>query len=216
MDDENPYAAPQVELDDSGFVLEGDPSIVRKGRKLIVPEGAMLPTRCVKCNRPTHKQMTVKVSSGFTARASAMCFLTLIGGVILLLFLVYHEISLLWMIPPVGASSVMICYLQRDAPRPIRTTFYVCSKHYLINQVASVVGFLLVLPIFVRSWLEDYIEFDVRDFYNFQYFIVLAVIVCFISPLSFRINGKRRHPTSCEFQGFGKKYLESFPESGNA
>ena len=98
----------------------------------------------------------------------------------------------------------------------MQATFYICSKHQLINRFFGVAGALLMLPFFVGPWLMMEFGFDIPDYYDARLLLPLVLVANVFLWQTFRVVGKSIDPGRCEFHGFGKKYLESFPESNDA
>ncbi|MCO6043490.1 hypothetical protein NG895_06185 [Aeoliella sp. ICT_H6.2] len=211
MDDENPFAAPQADLDPADFAIEGDPSVVRVDKKLRMPEGAQLPTRCVKCNRPAKTQWDVAANNGLSTRSGTSAILFVLLGAFLLIVFTALDISLLWLIPFVALAIGIVVWMERQEPRPVCTTFYVCPMHNLLRYVAGVPIAILAVLLLSSSRLTDWTGIDFETFFEFPRTLFLVLTANLMLMFAPHVIGKKLEKGYFEYHGFGEKYLKNFP-----
>lgn len=228
MEDENPYAAPQAELDELDPALKDDPRIRRKDNTLIVPIDAVFPRRCVSCNRPAPHPLKVTIVKPqpepkrdyrwYAVAAAALAFLFLAGACagIDLPFELYPISP--WIFPFLvgGAGAALLATRWREN---ITIEFYTCRGHQYVTWYSQVLGWTVgavgvVFPIYMTvpgadmTWLQGTNILYVYLLIGFVFLSNRISIWCHLN-----IHGKQLDAHTLEVQGFGKKYLESFPES---
>lgn len=211
MDDENPFAAPQADLDPADFAIEGDCSVVRDENTLLMPEGAQLPTRCVKCNRPGNTEWKVTPHQRVASRSLTMAVLLTMPGAVLLLVLVYFGISGWWLSPYVLLSLGIVLWIKHHEPQPPYTIFYLCPKHNLLRYAAAAFWVAYVTILLADLWLSEWFGFEFDAFFELPYPIVILGFIIAINFVVPQVSGKKLESGLNSFHGFGEKYLKNFP-----
>lgn len=226
MDDPNPYASPKAEVDESGYTIEGDATIRREGKYLFAPLGAQFPTRCVSCNAPTQHILKVDVVKQNWENLSARTVLLSVGAAVLFFVVLFLAIDVrgpdwpgwVFLAWPISLVCIVVLYSRWHSQR---FRFYVCSVHRLLRMLTSLLTWVPIALIWIVQ--PEFLENigipaeQVEPFFEFRVLVPFVIIVIFSSYLStwnrVQIVGEKLSDDRFRFQGFGKKYLDSFPAS---
>ena len=227
MEDENPYAAPQADLEEAATALTDESLIRRRDKMLLVPVDARLPRRCVSCNRPASHRLQVSVaeqsdpkteiSPWWAVAAIAVGFLILAAGCAGIQ-LPFGDSDVWWSLFPIVLVTCMILPLVLQRRRFSKITFYLCPWHRIVRASCSLLTTLLVSGYFLlmiagRIHLTDLDWFDESmRFPRFAVWFGLLQIGVW-TPMIFhtQIWSKGRVGELHAIKGLGSRFLENFP-----
>ena len=211
MDDQNPYAAPQVDLEP---VAEINPADIqppyRVGNRLYVEEHATLPQRCVCCNQPAERVLTLWQQKQSTSAKTA----TFVAIAIVVAYTSFASHFIRnhlggWYFP----LLMLLLFASTYGARKYRFTgfkFYLCPRHQTIRRIGSGLlwGGMAMFLLFTSSDLI--FAFVLSPWLLLPVLAVITVgLVMAYWPGARPISRLRKGPY--EFVGFGKEYLDSFP-----
>jgi hypothetical protein len=216
MDDQNPYAAPQADLEPTDYAIGGEGAIVRNGKKLLVPEGAPLPMRCVGCNRPASGAYSVralrKQNQEVTLRVALGVAVASIG-VFATTFYFIDTFPYLFLFLMLSIFVVALAVQQRNA---MKLRFYICPGHNVARLMTNYVCILPYAILLSKDALGHWFGVDL----DWGYVPVFPILFLLIGMLwlSNRVFNVPMLSAKCvnevvECAGFGKQYLDSFPAS---
>ena len=221
MDDQNPFAAPQADLDPVDIAPEAPGAMVREGETLLVWEGQQPPPRCVVCNCEATETLKVRAwrEGGQNKMAlPAIVFMAMVGG------LTWGSLTLLqtwnlnerlqrlcFLIPYLIASSSIYFIRSRNLTK---FPFCLCKRHQTRHRVQILLLWLSILPMAIgfidSTWNEEHslrwvylMIFGQFAFWSYHFLYIRR------TGLAIRVVPNQFAPYV--FQGFGKEYLESFP-----
>ncbi len=209
MDELNPYAAPQAELEEIPVEIDGDTDVVREVNTLLMPEGTQLPRRCVSCNQPAVHGFNVW-SSRLTGAALVMR-VALVVIVILGVSFLRHAVPKAYeafVLPMIVLVLIPTSYVTRRSGF-VSFRFFLCGKHRVLRILTQTLLWSGVALVICREMARDHFPTAADD--PFPGFLLLFFASLAVAHL-FRVNVRplmgRKNPYG--FRGFGRAYLDSF------
>ena len=209
MDDTNPFAAPQADLEPEDTDTSSEARVYRIEDRVVVEENARIPHRCVACNSPAEQLLSVSTKS---RSPGDWMFMVLVIAVVIAISALKR-----YVIPPQFANwdliaLVLVLFIAHYATSRCRykeIQFHLCTKHHSIRWIGRLLGLIGYIGLLLSRTEPEVIHLDV-DIHFIALMLLFLAILMANSPW-IRTAHSRNPVEGVELTGFGQKFLDSLP-----
>ncbi|QDU55188.1 hypothetical protein [Aeoliella mucimassa] len=223
MNEENPYAAPQADLDSVDYEPEGDGEVVRHGKTLMLWEDSHPPHRCVACNRPAAEKFVVRTMRRKTAWLSTLLLVAFVFGMLMLGMVLiedlldFSRLAAACFHTGVMLSGLLMASILSRLVRPrdqIGFEFHICSLHkrlrrFWLGSSWAIGAIFFSMPVVRELWPDE--EYSI--FFMLGIYFIFIPVQLVLWKIGVAVGAQPNQFSPYVFKGFGKKFLESFPDA---